>query len=721
MALGITVDFNANLVKFEGQVNKMAGQLDKFQNKTESMAARANKALSSLGVGISVAGLAAFVKSGIDAADALNDMADRTGIAVEKLAGFQLATKLADTDMESFAASINRLSVNIGKNAEDFKQLGITAKDPVEAFLQLSDVFRNIEDPQTRAALGAKALGKSYAEMATLLMQGSDALRDQIDQGQKMSGITTDQAKAAAEFNDKLDTLNQQMSTLSVQVGGPAVSALLAFGDAIAFAAQQADGFHPLDFLDAAGYAGSGDSGKLAYLNKQIKETGQEIAKIQNQGPMGSLMDAVFGNNIEELDSKMISLTKSRDALLKPPSTQAVIIPPASQAAVQKFIASTETATNATKAHSAAHRAGATDQQKHAEAIAKTIENLQFEISIIGQSTEQQQKLNEIRNSTVGATDAEAEAITRLIDVKYADVAATERQQAMWDQLVSDANDYYDLRKNIGELSRSNMTVDSLSGGIGNIQDQLNAGQINQEQAKALYDQLGRGFNESFIDPAKSSTEQLSEYGVQAARNMQSAFADFLFDPFAKGSENMLASFANIIKRMAAEAASAQIMQALFGATGKQDGGGLIGTLFSAVVGGALGAFGGGSAGGVDAFGANSSGRIVAGIRHAGGMVGGGHTVSASLAQFARAPRLHNGGYVLKADEVPTILQTGERVLNRKEAASYNAGGGDVQISTTVNVKGNGNQDNAQALGNMINARIKQVIVTEKRPGGLLA
>lgn len=116
----------------------------------------------------------------------------------------------------------------------------------------------------------------------------------------------------------------------------------------------------------------------------------------------------------------------------------------------------------------------------------------------------------------------------------------------------------------------------------------------------------------------------------------------------------------------------------------------MLGTILGAVVSGIGGAVGGavGGGSGVDAFGANSSGRIVAGIRHAGGMAGSGYAVSAGLAQFANAPRLHNGGYVLKADEVPTILQTGERVLNRKETASYNSGGKDVQISTTVNVNG---------------------------------
>ena len=52
------------------------------------------------------------------------------------------------------------------------------------------------------------------------------------------------------------------------------------------------------------------------------------------------------------------------------------------------------------------------------------------------------------------------------------------------------------------------------------------------------------------------------------------------------------------------------------------------------------------------------------------------HRKATALA-FAAAPRMHSGGTVgLRHDEVPAILQRGERVLSRREAKSYGAGGG---------------------------------------------
>ncbi|WP_444453253.1 phage tail tape measure C-terminal domain-containing protein [Rhodobacter capsulatus] len=66
------------------------------------------------------------------------------------------------------------------------------------------------------------------------------------------------------------------------------------------------------------------------------------------------------------------------------------------------------------------------------------------------------------------------------------------------------------------------------------------------------------------------------------------------------------------------------------------------------------------------------AGGIFANILHAGGTVGaaGPGRMIPALA-FANAPPLHSGGWAgLRPDEVPAILQRGERVLSRREAAA---------------------------------------------------
>ncbi|MFN4100136.1 MAG: phage tail tape measure C-terminal domain-containing protein [Pararhodobacter sp.] len=84
------------------------------------------------------------------------------------------------------------------------------------------------------------------------------------------------------------------------------------------------------------------------------------------------------------------------------------------------------------------------------------------------------------------------------------------------------------------------------------------------------------------------------------------------------------------------------------------------------------------------------AGGIFANILHAGGMVGApglGRMVPAMA--FANAPRMHSGGWAgLRPDEVPAILQRGERVLSRREAAGYGHGQGAApNISVTINAR----------------------------------
>lgn len=85
-------------------------------------------------------------------------------------------------------------------------------------------------------------------------------------------------------------------------------------------------------------------------------------------------------------------------------------------------------------------------------------------------------------------------------------------------------------------------------------------------------------------------------------------------------------------------------------------------------------------------------GGIFASVLHSGGKVGNtasGRMISALA--FAGAPRMHSGGWAgLRPDEVPAILQKGERVLSRRElAAQGGAPGGSTgqNIAVTINAR----------------------------------
>lgn len=58
-------------------------------------------------------------------------------------------------------------------------------------------------------------------------------------------------------------------------------------------------------------------------------------------------------------------------------------------------------------------------------------------------------------------------------------------------------------------------------------------------------------------------SRELTEVTRQAARNMQDAFAEFLFDPFKDGLDGMLENFGKTLQRMASQAAAANLFNAL--------------------------------------------------------------------------------------------------------------------------------------------------------------
>ena len=104
-------------------------------------------------------------------------------------------------------------------------------------------------------------------------------------------------------------------------------------------------------------------------------------------------------------------------------------------------------------------------------------------------------------------------------------------------------------------------------------------------------------------------------------------------------------------------------------------------------------------------------GGIFAPVKHAGGMVGGpGPRRMVPAIAFAGAPRLHSGGWAgLRPDEVPAILQRGERVLSRAEVASGlgRAGGlaGAGGITISIDARG------AQAgVAEQIDAKLRAAI-----------
>jgi hypothetical protein len=115
--------------------------------------------------------------------------------------------------------------------------------------------------------------------------------------------------------------------------------------------------------------------------------------------------------------------------------------------------------------------------------------------------------------------------------------------------------------------------TEALNAEIDRLLKLLDAGAINITTFGRAASKAGEDM-QRFDEKAAETNNTLDEFAKSAARNMQSAFADFLFDPFSDGTDGMVKKFGDAIKRMLAEAASAELMKRLFGDFGSKGGSG---------------------------------------------------------------------------------------------------------------------------------------------------
>lgn len=139
-----------------------------------------------------------------------------------------------------------------------------------------------------------------------------------------------------------------------------------------------------------------------------------------------------------------------------------------------------------------------------------------------------------------------------------------------------------DLNKSTAGLQQDviNHSESTLSSVFGDEQDAREAAErrdkFYQDSLEAAKSNAQRG-----AELVERMFDKESEFARQAARNMQDAFANFLFDPFENGLKGMLKSFIDTIRRMIAEAAASKLFDYLGGLG--SGGGGKGNGLFSAI------------------------------------------------------------------------------------------------------------------------------------------
>lgn len=215
----------------DGKLNKSLTSIGNRLKAFGQFATKAGAVLGTAGTG-AAAGMLAMATSAADAGSAVDDMSQRTGIAVKFISEMRYATQMSGTSIEAFEKGVVAMSKALYGADEESKAalktlsaLGLSVSDlkgmsPDQAFLAISEALSKVEDPTRRTALAMKVFGKSGTELIPMLAGGKAGIVELMKAAQKLGiSMSDDDAKAAAALGDALDELQMAIGGVKNAVG----------------------------------------------------------------------------------------------------------------------------------------------------------------------------------------------------------------------------------------------------------------------------------------------------------------------------------------------------------------------------------------------------------------------------------------------------------------------------------------------------------------------
>lgn len=251
---------------------------------------------SALAAALTTGALVLFSKSVINLGADLNDLRQKTGVAVETLARFKPAAETGGTSLEGLAVALKKLGQNVveaGKGGKDqinaFKALGVTFQDATgkirptdQLLLDLSDKFSQLPDGAQKSALAVSLFGKSGADLIPFLNKGRDEL-------EKFSlAISQGFADKSSAFNDSIAITKNRFIELGAAGVEPLLPQLTEATEAIGDMASQA--------LGAIGELGGGMGGGMGDI---ANSSGQAAGAVLDLGK--TFFDAIEGTELLRL------------------------------------------------------------------------------------------------------------------------------------------------------------------------------------------------------------------------------------------------------------------------------------------------------------------------------------------------------------------------------------------------------------------------------------
>lgn len=298
-ALGnLVVSLVAETAQFRSAMERAAYQA---QKNFTSIQRSAQTLAGALGVYFSADLFVSWVKGSIDAADALFDLSERTGVATDSLSKLQYAAKLSDVTTEEFGTNLIKLNRSIaeaargtGEAEKAFQAMGISVKDASgnirgteQILVDIADKFSQYADGANKTALATALFGRSGASMITFLNNGREGLAAMGRELERLGGVVMpDAARRANEFNDNLERIKVSASAVGLEIGNALLPYLNELANQFLLARKQG-----LSFLDMLSL---GLTEPFGNIQETIASIDREYKKLLATGEQ----DTLFGKSL---------------------------------------------------------------------------------------------------------------------------------------------------------------------------------------------------------------------------------------------------------------------------------------------------------------------------------------------------------------------------------------------------------------------------------------
>lgn len=541
----------------------------------------------------------------IGRADALDDLSEKTGVAVEKLGELAFAARVAGgADINTLAGAFRQLTRAMSrteqessKQAEAFKALGVSAtnadgslRDTNEVFGDLADKFQNLENGPEKARLAIELFGGAGQDLIPILNLGREGIEALNKEAQELGLIIPpEQAAAAGTFNDNLERSRSVLEGFFNTLSGAVLPVLNQLVERFIESAKEGGLLRSvLDGIGAVFTTVLVPGIKIVAivfnsLTATLRLVGRTIGGVAAalvallRGDFGAAR-AIAGEIGEDFKSITTDVVDFGSALFGVGNTAATSTTPQLE----------RTRTTINRTGDAAKKA-TSDLEKMRDTLRVTNDTFGF--------TEQQKQQYEaaaayIRDINAGINPQRARQLY-LETVELINQNATLRErEELEKQNQEDAKKR--LKEAEDEAKRAKQELDSLLSGTSevllsdvqrNIQvltDALNSNQIREPQyLEAVEQQLKR-----LTDANKKAGEEIVDFWAEAGKGIQSNLQTFFFDALQGDFSDLGGSIKRTIDSIIAQILAARAATALFGADFSRGNiGGFVGSAISGLSG----------------------------------------------------------------------------------------------------------------------------------------